>query len=94
MPNLSDSEKRYKGARIRMIRDSVSAGRTVAKKARRIISSTPKCRLSLRRASDAQLFNPGLHCAIFRGRKFVPDNEIAFNAGSHTESIKLAYRDF
>ena len=31
---------------------------------------------------------------VFAAAKLVEDDEIAFNAGSHTELIKLAYKDF
>ncbi len=31
---------------------------------------------------------------VFAAKKLAEDEEIAFNAGSHTELIKLAYRDF
>jgi Ala-tRNA(Pro) deacylase len=31
---------------------------------------------------------------VFVAKKLAEDEEIAFNAGSHTELIKLAYRDF
>ncbi len=31
---------------------------------------------------------------VYVDRKLTEDEEIAFNAGSHTEIIKLAYRDF
>ena len=32
--------------------------------------------------------------AVFAAAKLAEDDEIAFNAGSHTELIKLAYKDF
>jgi Ala-tRNA(Pro) deacylase len=31
---------------------------------------------------------------VFVADKLTKDEEIAFNAGSHTELIKLAYKDF
>ena len=31
---------------------------------------------------------------VFAAAKLAEDDEIAFNAGSHTELIKLAYKDF
>ena len=34
------------------------------------------------------------HMQVFAAAKLAEDDEIAFNAGSHTELIKLAYQDF
>ncbi len=34
------------------------------------------------------------HMQVFAAAKLAEDDEIAFNAGSHTELIKLAYKDF
>ncbi len=31
---------------------------------------------------------------VFVARKLSEDEEIAFNAGSHTELVKLSYKDF
>jgi Ala-tRNA(Pro) deacylase len=31
---------------------------------------------------------------VFAAARLAEDEEIAFNAGSHTELIKLAYKDF
>ena len=34
------------------------------------------------------------HMQVFAAAKLAEDDEIVFNAGSHTELIKLAYKDF